>query len=74
MARLALSRRIAASALRVALVVGVLLNAINEGKALLTGGGIHWLPVVLNFVVPYCVASYAAARNEARRGADAGEM
>jgi hypothetical protein len=64
--RLALSRRIAGDALRVALVVGALLNVINQGASLLGGQAIAWGSVALNFVVPYCVATYAAARNEAR--------
>lgn len=71
--RLAFSRRIVADAVRVALVVGALLNCINEGGALLSGQGIAWGSIVLNFVVPYCVATYAAARNEARLHAKARE-
>ena len=64
--RLVLSGRIAADALRVAIVVGTLLNGVNQGAALFGGEAIAWGSVVLNFIVPYCVATYAAARNEAR--------
>lgn len=64
------SARIAQSALRVALVVGTVLNAINQGSALLAGSHIHWLHLLLNYLVPYCVASYSAARNELTRGGD----
>lgn len=64
--RLAFSHRITADALRVATVVGTLLNGINQGGSLLSGQAIAWGPVMLTFVVPYCVATYAAVRNEAR--------
>jgi hypothetical protein len=60
----ALSRPIAANALRIALVVGSVLNLINQGQALLSWSGISWPHVALNFVVPYCVASYSAAKNQ----------
>lgn len=57
-------RHIVRNALRVALVVGTVLNVINQGDAIFNGGPISWLHVALNFVVPYCVASYSAAKNE----------
>ncbi len=55
------------SSIRVALVVGMLLNVINQGSVFLNGEGISWSQVVLNFLVPFCVASYSAARNEIER-------
>lgn len=58
------SARIALSALRVALVVGTVLNAINQGGAILAGNDIAWFHLLLNYLVPYCVASYSAARNQ----------
>lgn len=45
---------------RVALVVGVLLNVINQGDALLGHGHVNLVKLVLTFVVPYCVATYGA--------------
>lgn len=63
----ALSRRIAINALRIALVVGTVLNLINQGEALFTRGAISWPHVLLNYLVPYCVASYSAAKNELNR-------
>lgn len=66
--RRACSARIAKSALRVALVVGSVLNAINQGSAILAGDNIDWLHLSLNYFVPYCVASYSAARSELTRG------
>lgn len=54
---------------KVALVVGLVLNAINQGPAIWQGADISWWHMVLNFVVPFCVSSYSAARNQMiRRG------
>jgi len=44
----------------VALVVGVVLNLINQGDVLFTGGDVNWLKAGLTFIVPYCVATYGA--------------
>jgi hypothetical protein len=44
----------------VALVVGTILNLINQGDALLAGASIDLLKVALTFIVPYCVATYGA--------------
>lgn len=60
----ALSRPIIVNSIRIALVVGTLLNLINQGEALLAWSGISWLHVGLNYLVPYCVASYSAAKNQ----------
>jgi hypothetical protein len=51
----------------VALVVGCVLSAINEGAVVVTGraGSLTWVQIGLNFVVPFLVSSYgylAAAR------------
>lgn len=70
MMRLILSARIAKSALRVALVVGTALNLINQGEHILAGNDISWFHLLLNYFVPYCVASYSAARNQLMRGED----
>ncbi len=59
-----MSKHIAISSLPIALVVGTLLNLINQGEALLNGDTISWFYVALNYLVPYCVASYSAAKNE----------
>jgi hypothetical protein len=49
---------------KIALVVGTLLNLINQGESLLHGDKISWFHFLLNYLVPYCVASYSAAKNE----------
>ena len=45
----------------VALVVGTILNLINQGDALLGGAGsVNWVKVALTFLVPYAVSTYGA--------------
>ncbi len=50
------------NALKVALVVGVILNLVNQGAAFMGEEPLSWFHTLLNFLVPYCVASYSAAR------------
>ncbi len=64
---IALSKRVAFNAIRIALFIGTLLNVINQGAAILAWDGIAWGHVALNFVVPYCVATYSATKNELDR-------
>ena len=63
----ACQRPIVLAAIKVALVVGTILNLINQGGRLLDGLSPSWFHVALNYLVPYCVSSYSAARNELRR-------
>jgi hypothetical protein len=65
--RLMLQGRIVHSALKVALLVGTVLNLINNGEQLWMHHSVNLWQAALNFVVPYCVSSYSAARNEAQR-------
>lgn len=44
----------------VALIVGTILNLINQGDALLSGTTINVTKIVLTYAVPYCVATYGA--------------
>ncbi|MBM3487295.1 MAG: hypothetical protein FJX67_11810 [Alphaproteobacteria bacterium] len=44
----------------VALVVGTILNAINQGDALVMGAPAVAWKIALTYVVPYCVATYGA--------------
>ena len=64
---LAFSRRIVFNALRVALVVGTVLNAINQGAAILAWHNIAWGHVALNYLTPYLVATWSATVNELGR-------
>lgn len=44
----------------VALVVGTVLNLINQGDALLGMASINWLKLILTYCVPYAVCTYGA--------------
>lgn len=60
-------RPILLSALKVALVVGTLLNLVNQGSRLLDGQPLILWQMLLNYAVPFCVSGYSAARNEISR-------
>jgi hypothetical protein len=62
--RAAMRPRIVRNALKVALLVGAVLNLVNQGGRILDGNPVSWLQVVMNFFVPYCVSTYSAAKNE----------
>lgn len=50
----------------VALVVGSILNFINQGDALLGLAAISWPKIALTFLVPYCVSTYGAVAAKLR--------
>lgn len=52
------------NALKISSVVGTLLNIANQGSDLLSGADIYWSQAMLNYCIPYFVASYSAAINE----------
>ncbi len=58
--RCAISDGVPRRSLVVALVVGSVLNLINQGDALFAGRPIDWLKILLTFAVPYCVSTYGA--------------
>ena len=53
---------IAFSSLLIALVVGTVLNIINQGSYWLHGESLHVGHFILNYAVPFCVAAYSAIR------------
>jgi hypothetical protein len=59
---IAMSAGVIGRAVKVALVVGSVLNLVNQGSVLLSGdlASFDALRGLLNFVVPYCVATYGA--------------
>ncbi len=62
-----LQGRTARTAAPVAAVVGTVLSAVNQGDVLLAGAGIGtWVRVGVNYLVPFCVASFGflSARRE----------
>ena len=44
----------------VALIVGTLLNLINQGDVLFGMASINWLKLILTYCVPYAVCTYGA--------------
>lgn len=44
----------------VALVVGSILNLINQYEALFGAAPVDWTKLLLTYCVPYCVATYGA--------------
>jgi hypothetical protein len=60
--RIALSREVVARSLKISLVVGAALNVINQWDSLMAGTGLRIGSLMLNYLVPYCVASYSAVR------------
>lgn len=65
--RTVLRPHIVRNAIKIALVVGTILNLINQGERLFGDGALSWAHAILNYLVPYCVASYSAAKNEMAR-------
>jgi hypothetical protein len=59
-ARQALSGPVAVRSLWIAVVVGTILNAINQGAEIISGDPINFLKLALTYAVPFCVASYGA--------------
>ena len=57
---LALTGGVPRRAATVALIVGTILNTINQGDALVTGRPLDWLKLGLTFLVPYCVSTHGA--------------
>ena len=57
---LAISNGVPKRSFYAALVVGSILNLINQGDALFAGQALDVGKLCLTFVVPYCVATYGA--------------
>ena len=68
--RAAFTLRIVKNAMTISLVVGTILNFVNQGENILSGQNIKWFQLVLNYFVPYCVSSYSAAKNEITRSGE----
>jgi len=70
--RIARRRDVVARGLKVALLVGTALTAINQGDVILSGqiaGAVLW-KVPLTFLVPYCVSTYAGVEAIRKQRAD----
>ena len=56
----ALSRAVVKRSLAVMLVVGTVLNGINQGDVFLSGGAVNWGKALLTYCVPFLVSTYGA--------------
>jgi hypothetical protein len=56
--------------LAVALIVGTILNLINQGDVLLGLGTLNTTKLILTYAVPYCVATYGAVSYRLAVGRD----
>jgi len=56
----------------VALIVGTILNLINQGDALVAGARLNLTKLILTFVVPYGVATYGAVSYRLRASSELG--
>ncbi len=65
--RCACSDGIPQRSLYVALVVGTILNLINQGDALFGPPSINWTKLILTYFVPYAVSTYGAVSYQLSR-------
>ena len=70
----ALSNSIPQRSFSVALVVGTILNIINQGDALLGSASFDWLKIILTYLVPYGVYTYGAVSAQMRLGHSTPEL
>ena len=54
----ALSGAYLARAIVVMIIVGSVLNLINQGEALFQGAALNFAKLLLTYVVPFCVSTY----------------
>ena len=65
--RCAISDGVPGRSLYVALIVGTVLNLINQGDALLGMASINWLKLILTYFVPYAVCTYGAVSYQLKK-------
>ncbi len=58
--RRVLSGALLVRSLWVAIIVGTLLNLINQPEAIFGAGAIHWPKLLLTYCVPFLVSTYGA--------------
>ena len=56
------TKPVVANASRISLFVGTCLNLVNQGPGVWAGEPVSWWKVLLNYAVPFAVASYSSAR------------
>ena len=45
-----------------AMIVGTILNCINQGPNVMEGEPLRWTRLILTYIVPYCVSVYSAVK------------
>ena len=52
------------TAVKLAVIVGLILNLINQGDAIFRGSfaEVHWIKFCLTFCVPFCVSVFSATK------------
>jgi hypothetical protein len=65
--RWAISDGVPRRSLYVALIVGTVLNLINQGDALLGMVSVNWLKLILTYCVPYAVCTYGAVSHQLQK-------
>jgi hypothetical protein len=66
----ALSDGIPRRSLLVAIIVGTILNLINQGDALFGAASVSWTKLFLTYLVPYAVSTYGAVSYRLARSSD----
>lgn len=61
------SQPILSNSIKIALVVGTMLNTINQGESIVVEGDVHWGSFLLNYMIPFCVSCYSASRHAMHR-------
>lgn len=65
--RCAISDGIPLRSFYVSVVVGTILNLINQGDAVFGAASINWVKLVLTYFVPYAVSTYGAVSYQLSR-------
>lgn len=68
MLKLALQRATVFTALKIAVIVGLILNGINQGDVFLSGqfADVNWIKFGVTFLVPYGVSTYSSVATQLR--------
>ncbi len=67
--RYACSNGVPRRSLYVALIVGTILNVINQGDALLGLAAVNWFKLALTYCVPYAVYTFGAVSTHLKHAA-----
>lgn len=64
------ARQILLNSLRISIIVGTILNIINQWDALTGRTSVSWIHLMLNYCVPFGVATFGAMMNDMDRGGE----